>query len=359
MNGSGYYVLFSYMPTFMNTELHFGKVQSLLVTASSLVATCIAIPYMGRLSDRVGRKKVIATAAIAMAVVGIPCYLLIGTGNLALAVLGACVMAVVFAGHTGVIHVLLVEYTFMPISDYRTALVTGASTGIGAVVVERLAKRGLEVHAVARNAERLRALADATGCIPHAVDITDTEALTAVLDGLEADILVNNAGVSRTGNILTADAFAVDEQITVNIQAVLHPVRLLMPGMVERDRGHIVNISSIAGVYNFGGNTIYHATKAAVHTLSRQLRVDGYGRRVRVTEICPGRVETEIFGRLLGDMEAAQRQFYDGYESLKPEDIADAIEFAVDSPRHVNIGHVEILPTFQVPGGLNSERREG
>ncbi|MDQ0751878.1 MHS family proline/betaine transporter-like MFS transporter [Streptomyces africanus] len=109
MNGSGYYVLFSYMPTFMNTELHFGKVQSLLVTASSLVAICIAIPYMGRLSDRVGRKKVIATAAIAMAVVGIPCYLLIGTGNLALAVLGACIMAVVFAGHTGVIHVLLVE----------------------------------------------------------------------------------------------------------------------------------------------------------------------------------------------------------------------------------------------------------
>jgi NADP-dependent 3-hydroxy acid dehydrogenase YdfG len=225
----------------------------------------------------------------------------------------------------------------MPFSDYRTALVTGASTGIGAVVVERLARR--------------------TGCIPHAVDITDTAALAETLRDLDIDVLVNNAGVSRTGNILTADEFAVDEQIAVNIQAVLHLVRLLMPGMVERDRGHIVNISSIAAVYNFGGNTIYHATKAAVHTLSRQLRVDGYGRRVRVTEICPGRVETEIFGRLLGDMEEAQRQFYDGYESLKPEDIADAIEFAIDSPRHVNIGHVEILPTFQVPGGLNFERR--
>jgi MHS family proline/betaine transporter-like MFS transporter len=109
MNGSGYYVLFSYMPTFMSSELGFGKVQGLLVTASSLVAICIAIPYMGRLSDRVGRKKVIAAAAISMAVVGIPCYLLIGTGNVALAVVGACVMAVVFAGHTGVIHILLVE----------------------------------------------------------------------------------------------------------------------------------------------------------------------------------------------------------------------------------------------------------
>ncbi|GHE76211.1 oxidoreductase [Amycolatopsis deserti] len=245
----------------------------------------------------------------------------------------------------------------MPFSDYKTALVTGASTGIGAEVVERLAKQGLRVHAVARNAERLDELARRTGCVPHAVDVTSTAALTELVDGLEIDVLVNNAGVSRTGNILTADEFAVDEQVAVNIQAVLHLVRLVMPGMVERDLGHIVNISSIAGVYNFRGNTIYHATKSAVHTLSRQLRVDAFGRRVRVTEICPGRVETEIFGRLLGDMDRAQREYYDGYESLKPEDIADAIEFAITSPRHVNVGHIEILPTFQVPGGLNFERR--
>jgi NADP-dependent 3-hydroxy acid dehydrogenase YdfG len=245
----------------------------------------------------------------------------------------------------------------MPFSDYKTALVTGASTGIGAVTVERLAKRGLQVHAVARNADRLDELARTTGCTPHAVDITDTAALAEVVRDVEIDVLINNAGVSRTGNILTADEFAVDEQVAVNLQAVLHLVRLVMPGMVERDLGHIVNISSIAGVYTFGGNTIYHATKAAVHTLSRQLRVDGYGRRIRVTEVCPGRVETEIFGRLLGDMEAAQREYYDGYESLKPEDVADTIEFAIDAPRHVNVGHIEIMPTFQVPGGLNFERR--
>jgi len=245
----------------------------------------------------------------------------------------------------------------MPFSDYKTALVTGASTGIGAVTVERLAKRGLHVHAVARNADRLADLARRTGCTPYAVDITDTGALADLVRDLEVDVLINNAGVSRSGNILTADEFAIDEQIAVNLQAVLHLVRLVMPGMVERDLGHIVNISSIAAVYNFGGNTIYHATKAAVHTLSRQLRVDGYGRRIRVTEVCPGRVETEIFGRLLGDMEAAQREYYDGYESLKPEDVADTIEFAIDAPRHVNVGHIEITPTFQVPGGLNFERR--
>jgi NADP-dependent 3-hydroxy acid dehydrogenase YdfG len=245
----------------------------------------------------------------------------------------------------------------MAFSDYKTALVTGASTGMGAVIVERLRREGLTVHALARNAQRLNALAERCGCIPHVVDVSDTKALTAVVGNLDIDVLVNNAGVSRTGNILTADEFAIDEQIEVNIQAVLHLIRLLMPGMVERDLGHIINISSIAAVYNFGGNTIYHATKAAVHQLSRQLRVDAYGKRIRVTEICPGRVETEIFGRLLGDMEEAQRRFYDGYESLKPEDISDAIAFAIAAPRHVNIGHIEIVPTFQVPGGLNFERR--
>jgi NADP-dependent 3-hydroxy acid dehydrogenase YdfG len=245
----------------------------------------------------------------------------------------------------------------MPFSDYRTALVTGASTGIGASVVERLAKHGLEVHAVSRNAARLDELAARTGCVPHPVDITDTAALTDLCAGLEIDVLVNNAGVSRQGTILDADAFAVDEQVAVNIAGVLHLVRLILPGMVERDLGHVVNVSSIAGVYNFGGNTIYHATKAAVHTLSRQLRVDAFGRRIRVTEICPGRVETEIFGRLLGDMEEAQRRFYDGYESLKPADVSDAIEYAIGTPRHVNIGHIEIVPTFQVPGGLEFARR--
>jgi MHS family proline/betaine transporter-like MFS transporter len=109
MNGSGYYVLFTYMPTFMSKELHFGKVQSLLVTAISLVAISLAIPFMGALSDKIGRKKVLVGSAIAMAIAGIPCYLLICTGSVPLAILGASIMAIIFAGHTGVIHILLVE----------------------------------------------------------------------------------------------------------------------------------------------------------------------------------------------------------------------------------------------------------
>lgn len=110
MNGSGYYVLFSFMPTFLKgKQLNFSISEALLVTACSLVAICIAIPFMGSLSDRIGRKKVIARSAIAMAIVGIPSYALIGTGQMGLAILGACIMAVAFAGHTAVIHILIVE----------------------------------------------------------------------------------------------------------------------------------------------------------------------------------------------------------------------------------------------------------
>ncbi|WP_040698468.1 SDR family oxidoreductase [Nocardia vinacea] len=250
----------------------------------------------------------------------------------------------------------------MPFDDYRTALVTGANTGMGAAITETLAKRGLIVYGVARDAARLDEVAARTGMIPLAVDITDTAALTSAVGQLEIDILVNNAGVSATGNILDAAPESVDAMVDVNLRAVLHLCRLLMPGMVERDLGHVVNISSIAGLYNFYGHTAYHATKAAIHQISRQLRNDVIGRRVRVTEICPGRVETEIFGRNLGGtpeaMRAAWETYYEGYESITTKDIADTIEFAIDAPRHVNLGLIEITPTFQVPGGLEFVRRQ-
>ena len=153
----------------------------------------------------------------------------------------------------------------MPFSDYKTALVTGASTGMGAAIVERFCREGLEVHALARNAERLNELAERTGCIPHAIDVCDLDAVTKLTEQVPFDIVVNNAGVSTKGSILNARAEDIDVQIEVNLQAVLHLVRLTMPGMVARDRGHIVNISSIAAIYNFGGNSIYHATKAGIH----------------------------------------------------------------------------------------------
>ncbi|MCY0385903.1 SDR family oxidoreductase [Robbsia sp. Bb-Pol-6] len=246
----------------------------------------------------------------------------------------------------------------MPFSDYHTALVTGASTGIGAAIVERFCREGLEVHAVARSADLLKDLAARTGCIPHALDVCDLTAMTALTQEVPFDVVVNNAGVSRKGSILDAQVDDIDVQVEVNLQAVLHIVRLTMPGMVARDRGHIVNISSIAAIYNFGGNSIYHATKAAIHALSRQLRVDATGRRVRITEICPGRVATDIFGHVSGDVEAARRQFIDGFELPLPGDIADAIAFAIAAPLAVNISNMEILPTLQVPGGLTTVKRD-
>ena len=246
----------------------------------------------------------------------------------------------------------------MPFADYRTALVTGASTGIGSAIVERFCREGLEVHALARSADPLADLARRTGCISHVMDVRDLPAVTRLAREIPFDILVNNAGISRKGSILDADVEDVDAQVEVNLQAVLHLVRLIMPGMVARDRGHIINISSIAAIYNFGGNSIYHATKAGVHALSRQLRVDAFGKHVRVTEICPGRVATDIFGRVIGDLEEGRRRFIDGYELPQPSDIADAIAFAVAAPRAVNIGHMEIMPTLQVPGGLSTAKPE-
>lgn len=244
----------------------------------------------------------------------------------------------------------------MPFSDYKTALVTGASSGIGAAVVRRLRQEGLEVHALARSQEALQQLANETGCIPHALDVSDLEAVTRLTQEVPLDILVNNAGVDRPRSFLKAQADDIDLLVDVNLRAVLHLCRLVVPGMYERDRGHVINISSIAGAYNFNGNSTYHATKAAVSMLSRQLRIDAFGKRVRVTEICPGRVATDIFAHVHGDSAEIRERFIDGFELPQAEDIAQAIAFAIAAPVAVNIGHMEITPTLQVPGGLSTTR---
>lgn len=244
----------------------------------------------------------------------------------------------------------------MPFSDYRTALVTGASSGIGAAVVERFRMHGLEVYALARNGEALAALAARTGCKARTLDVTDLDGLAALSREVEFDILVNNAGVDRPRPFLMAETGDIDALIDVNLRAVLHLCRLVVPGMVARDRGHVVNITSIAAAYNFGGNSIYHATKAAVSMLSRQLRIDTFGRHVRVTEICPGRVATDIFAHVHGDTPETHAKFIAGFELPEASDVAEAIAFAIAAPSAVNIGHIEITPTLQVPGGLSTAR---
>ncbi|MFT3821681.1 MAG: SDR family oxidoreductase [Rubrivivax sp.] len=246
----------------------------------------------------------------------------------------------------------------MPFSHYQTALVTGASSGMGAAIVRRLRREGIEVHALARSREGLLALAAETGCTAHVLDVTDLEGITRLTQGFSFDILVNNAGVDKPRKLLQAEAGDIDLLVDVNLRAVLHLCRLVVPGMVARDRGHVINISSIAAAYNFGGNSSYHATKAAVSMLSKQLRVDCCGKRVRVTEICPGRVATDIFAHVHGDSKDTYERFIEGFELPTADDIADAVAFAIAAPIAVNIGHMEITPTLQVPGGLSTMRPE-
>ena len=244
----------------------------------------------------------------------------------------------------------------MPFSDYKTALVTGASSGIGAAVVQRLRQEGLEVHAIARSRDSLLQLAERTGCVAHVLDVTDLDGITQLTQQVKFDVLVNNAGVDKPRSFLKALPEDIELLVDVNLRAVLHLCRLIVPGMVERDRGHVVNISSIAGAYNFNGNSTYHATKAAVSMLSRQLRIDAFGKRVRVTEICPGRVATDIFAHVHGDSKETHEKFVEGFELPQAEDIANAIAFAIAAPVAVNVGHMEITPTLQVPGGLSTTR---
>ncbi len=231
----------------------------------------------------------------------------------------------------------------MALEDYRTALVTGASSGIGAAVVTALRARGLTVHAAARRAERLEALAQETGCTPLVLDLRDTEALYDALGGLEVDILVNNAGLGRGFEALfEVRPEDIDTTLGTNVVAAVHVVRAVAPGMVARKRGHIVNIGSIAGLYPIK-SSLYGATKGAVHLLSQNLRVELQGSGVRVTEICPGRVETEFFQVAVGEEEA--KKHYAGFEILVPEDVADAILYALDTHWRVNVSTIELTPT--------------
>lgn len=238
----------------------------------------------------------------------------------------------------------------MALEDYKTALVTGASSGIGAAVVRALGARGIAVFATARRAARLEALAEETGCVPLVLDVRDTKALYDSLGGLEVDILINNAGLGRGFEALFAvSPEDIDATLGTNVLAAVHVVRATLPGMVERKRGHIVNIGSIAGLYPIK-SSLYGASKGAVHLLSQNLRVELQGSGVRVTEICPGRVETEFFEIAVG--KAAAKAAYEGFEILVPDDVADAILYALDAPWRVNIGRIELTPTEQYVGGV-------
>ena len=241
----------------------------------------------------------------------------------------------------------------MALDDYASALVTGASSGIGAAVVRSLCSRGIAVHAMARRQQRLEALAEETGCITHVLDVRETSRIFDVVSGLDADIVVNNAGLGRGfGKLYEASLEDIDTTIDTNVRAAIHILRASLPGMLSRNRGHVVNMSSVAGLYPLA-SPIYGASKGAVHRLSQDLRLDLAGSRVRVTEICPGRVSTEFFDAAVDDPQRRAAITNTGISELTAEDIAAAVVYAVDAPWRVNVSLIELQPTEQVFGGMN------
>ncbi len=234
----------------------------------------------------------------------------------------------------------------------QVALVTGASSGIGAATATRLRAAGYTVHALARRADRLEALASNTGCVPHVLDVREHQQLVELAESIgPVDVLVNNAGLARMDARL-ADTPIEDLVTTVdtNVTAAMVAARAVLPAMIERKRGHIVNIGSMAGLYPVAAAS-YGASKGAVHLLSLNLRLELTGTGVRVTEINPGRVSTEFYDVAVTDPERRSTLKDSGVDEVTADEVADAIMYAVSVPRHVNINRIELQPTEQTYGG--------
>ncbi|MEM9138505.1 MAG: SDR family oxidoreductase, partial [Pseudomonadota bacterium] len=229
-----------------------------------------------------------------------------------------------------------------------SALVTGASAGIGTATVRALTGAGIKTWAMARRADRLEALAAETACLPLVADVQDGPGLEAALADVDADILINNAGLGAgiTG-LMGASRDDLDRTIGTNVTALLDVTRLVLPGMAERGRGHIVNIGSVAGLYPIN-SAVYGGSKGAVHLISQNLRLELRGTGVRVTEINPGRVATEFMDVAVPP--GADFPAKTPITELTSDDIAAAILYAVQAPAHVNVSMIELQPTEQTFG---------
>ena len=235
--------------------------------------------------------------------------------------------------------------------DSRKVMVTGATSGIGAALVRALSVRGERVLGVARRANLLDALAAETACEILAADVRQTDRLGSAIASFEPDVIVNNAGIGHgvTG-LSDLDTETIQEAFEVNVIAPAQITALAIDGMKRRGRGHIVNVGSIAGLHTIM-SAVYGGGKAAIHRFSQNLRVELLGTGLRVTEICPGRVSSEFYDSADGDSETLSRMKASGIAELRPEDVADAVMFAIDAPPHVNVATIELLPTEQVVGG--------
>jgi NADP-dependent 3-hydroxy acid dehydrogenase YdfG len=241
----------------------------------------------------------------------------------------------------------------------RCVLVTGASSGIGRACAEAFAVRGSRLLLVARRSDRLEDLAKELGdrsdaeVLTSTLDVRDRGAVDAWYQGLapgwrEIDVLVNNAGLSRGLSPLhEGEVDDWEEMIDTNLKGLLYVTRAVLPGMVERGGGHVINIGSIAGHEVYPGGNVYCATKHAVTALNRGLGIDTLGTGVRVSSVDPGMVETEFsLVRFRGDSARAE-SVYDGLEALRGDDVAEAVVFCATRPPHANVREMILMPTAQ------------
>lgn len=246
----------------------------------------------------------------------------------------------------------------------RAVLITGASSGIGAACAYAFAALDARLLLAARRRDRLEQLAAAiyarhgVEVRTLALDVRDQPAVEAAINGLPTawaviDILVNNAGLSRGLDKLHEGKLADwEEMIDTNIKGLLYVSRAVIPGMVTRRRGHIINIGSIAGHQVYPSGNVYSATKHAVAALTQGMRMDLLGTEVRVSTVDPGMVETEFsLVRFRGD-EPRAAKVYQGLTPLAPEDVADAVVYCATRPAHVNINEIIIMPTAQATATL-------
>jgi 3-hydroxy acid dehydrogenase/malonic semialdehyde reductase len=247
----------------------------------------------------------------------------------------------------------------------RTVFVTGASAGFGAAIARRYHAAGDRVVVTARRADRLAELAADLGerVLPIELDVRDRDAVGAAVTGLPdefaaVDVLVNNAGLALgLEPAHRADVDDWDRMVDTNVKGLAYCTRAILPGMVERGDGHVVNLGSIAGTYPYPGGNVYGATKAFVLQFSNNLRSDLHGTGVRVTCIEPGLVGGTEFSnvRFHGD-DAKAGSAYAGTTPLGPDDVAEAVIWATSQPSHVNINRIELMPVTQSAAPLQIYR---
>lgn len=251
---------------------------------------------------------------------------------------------------------------------HKTLLITGATGGYGRAMTALAIAQGARVIAAGRSAEKLKALEGQhpqDSLLPLLMDVADKDAVQAAVAGLPPqwaaiDGLVNNAGLAL--GLEPAHRCSLEQwetMVDTNIKGVIYCTHAILPGMVTRGRGHIVNIGSMAGTYPYPGGNVYGATKAFVEQFSLNLRADLLGTRVRVTNVEPGlSAETDFSVVRFGGDRAKAAEVYKGTEPLLPQDIAECVVWALSLPEHVTISRIEVMPTCQATGPLAVWRQQ-